>query len=71
METNEIIDQLARQCSSLTLTGPEPALGVSAKVATGVIRAWMSREHEEYWQSIRGQRQAKSFLKRPYAKRAG
>jgi hypothetical protein len=35
---NEIADHLARQGSSLALTGPEPALGISAKVARGVIR---------------------------------
>jgi hypothetical protein len=35
---NEITDQLARESSSHPLTGPEPALGVSAKVAKGVIR---------------------------------
>jgi hypothetical protein len=51
--------------------GPEPALGISAKLARVVIRDCMSRKHEEYWQSIRGQRQAKGFLKRPCAKRAG
>jgi len=30
-----------------------------------------SKKHEAYWQSICGQRQAKGFLKRPSAKRAG
>ena len=43
---NEIADQLARQGSSLPLTGPKPALGLSAKVARGVIRGWMSRKHD-------------------------
>jgi hypothetical protein len=41
-------DQLARQDSSLPLVGPEPALGISAKVASRVIRGRMSRKHEEY-----------------------
>jgi hypothetical protein len=36
-----------------------------------LIRGWTSRKHTEYWQSVRGQRQAKGFLKRPSAKRAG
>jgi hypothetical protein len=31
----------------------------------------MNRKHTEYWQSIHGQRQARGFLKRPSAKRAG
>jgi hypothetical protein len=50
--------------------GPKP-LGISAKIAREVIRGWMDRKHAEYWQSIHGQRQAKGFLKRPSAKRAG
>jgi hypothetical protein len=49
---NEMADQLARQGFS-PLTGPEPpALGISAKVAREVIRGWMSKKHEEYWQSM-------------------
>lgn len=36
-----------------------------------MIRGWTSRKDNEYWQSIHGQRQAKSFLRRPSAKRAG
>jgi hypothetical protein len=62
IDGNEIADQLARQGSSQPLIGPEPALGISAKVARGVIRDWTSRKHEEHWQSICGQRQAKGFL---------
>jgi hypothetical protein len=38
IDGNEIADQLARQGSSLPLIGPKPALGLSAKVARGVIR---------------------------------
>jgi hypothetical protein len=68
---NEIADKLARQCSSLPLTGPECALAISAKFARGVFRDWTSKKHEEYWQSIHGQRQAKGFLKRHSGKRAG
>jgi hypothetical protein len=30
----------------------------------------MSRKHDEHWQSICGQRQAKGFLKKPSAKRS-
>jgi len=36
---NEIADQLARVGSSHPLIGPEPALGVSAKVARRVMRS--------------------------------
>jgi len=38
-------DQLARQGQ---FVGLESALGISAKVASRVIRGWMSRKHEEY-----------------------
>jgi len=31
----------------------------------------MNKKHEDYWQSIHGQRQAKSFLITPSAKRGG
>jgi hypothetical protein len=72
IDGNEIADQSARQGSSNPLIGPEPALGMSAKVARWVMgRGWTSRKYEEYWQSIHGQRQAKGFLKRSSAKRAG
>ena len=54
-----------------TLKGPEPTLGTSAKVAREVIRGRTSGKHEEYWQSIQGQGQAKGFLKRLSAKRTG
>jgi hypothetical protein len=36
-----------------------------------VIRDWTSRKHEEHWQSVHGQRQAKGFLKNPSARKAG
>ena len=71
IDGNEMADQLARQGSSHPFIGPYPALGISAKIAREVIRGWTNRKHIEYWQSIYGQRQAKGFLKRPSAKRAG
>jgi hypothetical protein len=54
----------------MELTGPEPVLTISAKVAKGVIRDWMSRKHEDHWQSICGQRQAKGFLKKNLCKKS-
>jgi len=33
-----------------------------------VIRDWINRKHEEYWQSIYGQRQLNGFLKKPSTK---
>lgn len=35
IDGNEVADHLARQGSSHPLIGPEPALGISAKVARG------------------------------------
>jgi hypothetical protein len=71
IDGNEMADQLARQGSSRPFIGPEPALGISDKIAREVIRGWTNRKHTEYWQFIHGQRQARGFLKRPSAKRAG
>jgi len=30
-----------------------------------MIKDWTSRKHEEHWQSVCGQRQARDFLKKP------
>jgi len=49
IDGNETADQFARKGSSYPLIGPEPALGISAKVVKGVIRDW---KHEEIWLSI-------------------
>jgi len=64
IDGNETANELARQGSSHPLI--RPVLGISAKVARGVIKDWTSRKHEEKWQSIHGQRQAKGFLKIPW-----
>ena len=71
IDGNEIADQLVREGSSRPLTGPDPALGISPKVARGVITDWTRRKHEECCQSIRGQRHAKGVLKKPSVKKAG
>jgi len=42
---NEMGDELARQGSSHPLMGPVPSLGISAKVASRVIRDWTHRKH--------------------------
>jgi len=59
-----------RQGSSQPLIGTEPTLGISENVAGRVIRDLTSGKHEEPWQSICGQRQAKGFLKNPSAKKS-
>jgi hypothetical protein len=38
------------------------------RVSGQVIRDWMCREHQEYWQSIPAQKHAKSFLSKLSAK---
>jgi hypothetical protein len=49
MDGNDIADQLATQDSSHPLTGPEPALGISAKVDRRVMRDWTNRKHKKHW----------------------
>lgn len=56
IDGSEIADQLAWHSSSLSLTGLEPAFGMSTEVARGIIRAWMSRKHVEYEQYFCGKR---------------
>jgi len=60
---NEIADQQARQSSSHPLTGPELALGISVKVAKGVMSNWTNGKHEEHWHSVHEQKQTRSFLR--------
>lgn len=43
MSVVKVADQLARQGSSQSLPGLQPALGMSVKVARGVIRGWKNR----------------------------
>jgi hypothetical protein len=49
---NEIANQLSRQGSSHPLIRLELALGISVKVARGVMSNWTNRKHEQHWQSI-------------------
>jgi len=43
IDGNETADQLSRKGSSHPLTVPNPALGISGKVARGVVRDWKKR----------------------------
>lgn len=63
IDESEIADHLAIEGSSHPLIEPEPAFGISAKVATGVISNWTSRKHYKHWQSICRQRQGGLSLK--------
>jgi hypothetical protein len=62
-------DQLARAGSDHPLIGPEPACGISIGVAKKAVRDWMSRKHQEYWESLTGLRQANGLIHGPSAKR--
>jgi len=46
MDENETAEKLTRPVSSPLVKETEPALGISAKVARGTIRDWMSRKYE-------------------------
>jgi hypothetical protein len=48
---------------------PEPSCSTSDRVAGRVIRDWMCRVHQKYWQSIPRQRHAKTFPCKLSAKR--
>jgi len=52
------MDKLVGQGFSHPLTGPQPTLRISAKIARRVIRGGTRRKHEEYWQSNHRQKQA-------------
>jgi hypothetical protein len=45
-------------------------LHISTKVATGLIREWTSRKHEELWQSV-NKGKIRAFLKNPLQKELG
>ena len=68
---NEVADQSTKQGFTHPLVGTEPALGILAEVARGVIRACKSRKHKEYWQSICGPKQTMDFIERSSARRSG
>jgi hypothetical protein len=66
---NEKGDQLARTGSEHPFIGPEPACGISIGVAKKAVIDWMSRKHQEYWESLTGLRQAKGLIQGPSTKR--
>jgi hypothetical protein len=64
INANETVYKSARQRFSHPLRGPNPMLGTPVKFVEG-DQGLESRQHEEHWQSIHRQRQAKAFLKKP------
>jgi hypothetical protein len=65
IDENEIVVHLVRNGSSLPLKD----LMLPVAYLQRLPGEWKSREHE-YWQSMCGQRQAKAFLQKPYAKKS-
>jgi hypothetical protein len=66
---NEIADQLAKMGSLHPFIGPEPACGISGRVAGWAIRDWVDREHHKHWQSTLGQKHVKVFKDEPSTER--
>jgi hypothetical protein len=66
---NETADLLARTGSDRPFTGPEPACGISIRVAKRVVKDWMNRNHAKQWESTTGLKQAKGFILGPSARR--
>jgi hypothetical protein len=67
---NEMADALARQGSSHSLTGPEPGLAISAKVAR-VIRAGRAGNTRSIGSPFMDKTRQKDFLKDPLLKELG
>jgi hypothetical protein len=66
---NETADQLEKTGSQHPFIGPEPACGISVEVAKKAVRDWTNRNHEEYWESTNGLREAQGFIQGPSAGR--
>jgi hypothetical protein len=65
IEGNEVADQLAKLGSECPFIGPEPACRVSVGIAKKAVRDWANRDHQKYWESLTGLKQAKGFLQGP------
>jgi len=65
---NEVTDQSTKQGFSHPPVGTEPALGICAVVARGMIRSWTGMKHKEYWQSICTKGSLRAFLQNPLLK---
>jgi hypothetical protein len=65
---DETADQLARTRSEHPFIGPEPACGISIRVAKKAVRDWTNRNHKKYWESTTGVKQAKGLISGPSAR---
>jgi hypothetical protein len=66
---NEEADKLARQASSTSLPGPEPALRIHKCLVRETIRTWSENQHHNTWRDLPGHRHGKLFIDRPCKKR--
>jgi hypothetical protein len=66
---NETASQLARTGSEHPFTGCEPACSISIGVAKKAPRDWTNRNHNKYWESTTGLKQAKELIPGPSARR--
>jgi hypothetical protein len=66
---NEMADRLAKLGSECPLIGPEPAYGISAGITKKALRDLTNRDHQKYWGSLTGLKQAKGFLQEPSVRR--
>jgi len=71
IDGNKTADQLAGQDSSQYLTGSEPALGVSSKVVTGMIRDWTGRKSRSIGSPFVDKGRLQAFLTDPLLKELG
>jgi phosphoribosylformimino-5-aminoimidazole carboxamide ribonucleotide (ProFAR) isomerase len=69
IEGNETADQLAKLGSECPSIGSEPACGISARIAKKAVRDWTNKDHQKYWESLTGLKQAKGFLQGPSVRR--
>jgi hypothetical protein len=67
---NDTADYLAKTGYEHTLTGPEPACGISFGVAKRVVKDWTNKNHIKQWESLTGLKRAKELIVGPSAKRS-
>ena len=65
IQGNEFADQLARTGSSMSFTGPEPAVGVSSTLQRTAIRNWARKKHGDRWRNLQDCRQARELMGGP------
>ena len=62
IQGNERADEPARQASSQSLVGPEPALPISHTVIKTAIRDWAYKQNDKRWRGLTTCRQAKEMI---------